>query len=351
MNTSTFESQINKRDSIKQYTLSLKDFSARTGGPLKVKVADICVRERLVPEDPIVVRQLVASFERDRQIVPVLVRQNDGQVELLDGLNRLRAAQLLNWDELVAYVMHNVSDDEAKAFEAISNRHRRQKLSALDRAMSDVTILEHVTQKVTQVAAPPGGKQPKEQFIAKTARELGVSPDQIARSRKIATIDLFVREQVRRYKLENNQSILLEIAKSGKDVVAQNGTLARLLSARKNSESGGKPEDQHVEQAQSPITDGASRDESFIAGAEPQRDLQAPSSASSSDASTNVQSDVHKKSEADDEMTAITLSLPTSMNAKMTLAQPDSRVQFICVCRQQDNATCLTFVVEEVCHL
>jgi hypothetical protein len=100
----------------------------------------------------------------------------------------------------------------------------------LDRALSDFAFVRYVALNVPQNAAPRGGRQPREKFYAKTARELGVSPDQIARSCQIAKIVPYVQNAVRNYKQEDNQSLLLEVAASGEDLSAQLPTLTRLMN-------------------------------------------------------------------------------------------------------------------------
>ena len=151
-----------------------------------------------------------------RQTTPVLVRRNaNGGYTLVDGLNRLAALKELGETEVLATVLDLTSEEEAKACEATSNRHRRQGLSALDRALTDFAFVSYVASKVLQNAAPRGGRQPKEKYYAKTAKELGVSADQIARSCKIAKIVPQVQRAIRDYGQEDDRSLLLEVARWG----------------------------------------------------------------------------------------------------------------------------------------
>jgi hypothetical protein len=220
---------LSKHQAVKRHVLGLKEMS-RTGTSTELPIAEIAISERLIPEDPRVVAQLVVSIQQTRQLTPILVRRSSaGSHTLIDGLNRIAALKCLGEMEVLATVLNVTSDEEAKACEAISNSHRRQKLSALDRALTDVAFLQYVEGKVSQDATPRGGKQPKEKFHAKTARELGVSPDQIARSCKIAKIVPYVQNAVRKCKQEDNQRLLLEVAASGEDVSAQFHTLTRLM--------------------------------------------------------------------------------------------------------------------------
>lgn len=230
---------LTKLEAVKRHVLGLKEI-ARVGTATKLQIAEIVIADRLIPEDCGVVAQLVISMQKTRQLTPVLVRRTSaGRYILVDGLNRIAALKQLGESEVLASVLDVTSEEEAKACEAISNSHRRQKLTALDRALTDVAYLQYLEKKVSQVAAPRGGRQPREKFQAKTARELGVSPDQIARSCKIAKIQPYVQQALRRRGLEDNQRLLLQVAASGDDVLAQVHTLARLMPAS------GKPEVDH----------------------------------------------------------------------------------------------------------
>jgi ParB-like chromosome segregation protein Spo0J len=219
---------LTKHQAIRRHVLGLKEMS-RADTSTKLSIAAIAIGERLIPEDPRVVAQLVISIRQTRQVTPILVRRSSVGYALIDGLNRIVALKQLDEIEVFACVL-NLSDEEAKACEAISNSHRRHKLTALDRALTDFAFLQYIEKKVSQLATPSGGRQPKEKCHAKTARELGVSPDQIRRSRKIAKIAPYVQNAIRKNKLEDNQSVLLEIAASGDDAASQADTLSRIMN-------------------------------------------------------------------------------------------------------------------------
>jgi hypothetical protein len=221
---------LTKHEAIKRHVLGL-NHKPQLGPTTKLPIAEIIVGERTIPEDAKVVAQLKISFREVRQTTPIVVRRNsDRGYSLVDGLNRLAALKELGETEVLATLLDVSTEEEAKACEAISNRHRRQGLTALDRALSDVAYVHYVAHKVPQDAAPPGGRQPRERFYAKTARELGVSPDQIARSCKIAKIVPQIQRAIRDFGQEDNQTLLLEVAKSGDDYSAQLFTLTRLMN-------------------------------------------------------------------------------------------------------------------------
>ncbi|MCK1364069.1 ParB N-terminal domain-containing protein [Bradyrhizobium sp. 62] len=227
---------ISRKDDIKRRLFSLKQ---RTAPSMTVPMARIEIGSRIIPADPVVVALIKGSIlQTGRLLTPLLVRQMDAKYVLIDGMNRYLALQQLGRSQTEAYVVGPADDDEAKAYEAIANCHRRPKLSALDRALNDAAYVKYVQQKVPQVAGPRGGRQPKEQFQKKTADELGVKPDQIRRSLKIAKISPYVQDLVRKYGLEGNQSVLLQIAASGDQEARQVSTLARHLKEITKGPSG-----------------------------------------------------------------------------------------------------------------
>ena len=74
--------------------------------------------------------------------------------------------------------------------------------------------------------APPGGLQPKEKGINKTARALGLTKEEVRRSAAIAAISPKVRTRIRELNLDNHQKLLLELAK-------QSGAITQLQSIEK----------------------------------------------------------------------------------------------------------------------
>lgn len=221
---------VSRKDDIKRRVFSSNKTSGQSAPAKTVAMADIEVGSRIIPVDPMVVALIKGSILRTgRLLTPIIVRQIGAKYRLIDGVNRYMAFEHLGRSQIEVYVVEPVDDDEAKAYEAIANCHRRPKLSALDRALNDAAYVKYVKQKVPQDAGPRGGHQPKEQFQKKTADELGVKPDQIRRSLQIAKITPYVQDQIRKHGLEGNQSVLLQIAASGDHEVPQVATLARLL--------------------------------------------------------------------------------------------------------------------------
>jgi len=233
---------LTKQEAVKRHVLALRQMPG-AGTSIKLPIGMVTIGARIIPEDSQMVTQLATSIRRTRQVTPILVRRISVGYGLIDGLNRISALKRLGETEVLATVLDVTSDDEATACEAISNSHRRQKLTALDRALTDFAAVKYVEKMVSQVAIPSGGKQPKEKYHAKTARELGVSPDQIARSCKIAKIFPYVQRAIRQHDLEDNQRALLEIAGAGDDVQAQTHMLVRILNRIETSKAASKLEE------------------------------------------------------------------------------------------------------------
>ena len=158
------------------------------------------------------VRFLATSMREIGQQTPITVRMVKKKVVLVAGLHRLAAAKLLGWDTIrCSYMVGDKID--ARMWEISENLHRAD-LRVLDRAESieewRTLILEKA--KGGQVL-PPGGRQPKDAGIKKTAKELGLTREEIRRSKTIAGISPKAKEAARKYKLDNSQRALLEIAR------------------------------------------------------------------------------------------------------------------------------------------
>lgn len=131
------------------------------------------------------------------------------------GRDRFEAAKMLGWDEIDAFVAE-CSEDDAKAqrmIEITENLHRAE-LTAGERARLIAEWTELTGEKVRQVDAPAaGGKQPREQGIRKTARELGLSEPDVRRCMKIASLSPEAQAVAVEEGLDNNRSALLDAAK------------------------------------------------------------------------------------------------------------------------------------------
>lgn len=181
----------------------------------ELAINKIDIGQPLTPTNPSDVEMLRESFYRSKQHTPVLLRLHaDDRLTLLDGWGRI-AALLLNGESVVlARILRNISDQDARLHQLISNQ--RKVLPALDRAIQDFEFLEMTREKVSQVAAPlPGGAQPADKCHAKAAKEMGVTKARIARAEQIACILPPVQARIRELGLQHKQSALLAIAKAG----------------------------------------------------------------------------------------------------------------------------------------
>lgn len=131
---------------------------------------------------------------------------------LVSGFYRLAAAKLLGWKTIRSFYMVGNKID-ARLWQISENFHRVD-LTVLERAelTEEWRMLIRERVKVGQVA-PPGGHQPEDAGINKTAKELGLTKEEVRRSKAIAKISPKAKEAAIAGKVHNNQLALLQIAK------------------------------------------------------------------------------------------------------------------------------------------
>lgn len=157
------------------------------------------------------VRIIADSMSKIGLKTPITVRKCKTGFRLVTGLHRLEAAKLLGWEKIDAIRLGG-SKRDADLWEDSENLHRAE-LTALERAVRIEAWRKETRKKVAQVAQP-GGKQPKDAGIAKTAKNCGYSRDEVSRSKKIATIHPKVRAKIEKSGIADNQAALLAIAKA-----------------------------------------------------------------------------------------------------------------------------------------
>jgi ParB family chromosome partitioning protein len=170
----------------------------------ELHVSEIKVGRRLRAADPDWVTAIAESFRERGQRTPIEVRPEAGGFTLVAGLHRLRAAQALGWETILASVFQG-SDLEARLVEIDENLMRRE-LSELDRA---VFLAERraVWQQIHPHTAKPGRRirdksvsnsdaPLEERFSVATARKLGLSARTIDRAIARADIAADVRAQL-----------------------------------------------------------------------------------------------------------------------------------------------------------
>ena len=143
--------------------------------------------------------------------MPITVRKGKTGLILVAGLHRLEAAKLLGWKKIKTVQMSG-GKTNARIWEDSENLHRAE-LTVLERADRIERWRKKTWKRASQVAGP-GGRQPKDAGITKTAQKLGFSVDEVSRAKKISRISPKVKAKARKEDLADNQSALLAIAKA-----------------------------------------------------------------------------------------------------------------------------------------
>lgn len=197
-----------------------KGRSAATEVLMDLLISEINVGHQLLALDLAAVAELKASISLGGDVAPPIIvrKRRNGTYELLDGHTRLAALKEIGSTTISAIVWLNLSSWEAKFRKNAGQRGRVR--TALDRALIDNDLFELMKEKVAQDATPRGGRQPEEQYIRKVAKKLNIPKDRLARSRKIAAIAIQAQRKLRELGLDDNQRLLLRIAKAG-DVAKQ----------------------------------------------------------------------------------------------------------------------------------
>ena len=159
--------------------------------------------------DGATVDALAASMEKIGLKTPITIRSNDDTMAILvAGAHRLEAAKRLGWDKIDCFVL-NCTEDEAEMWEISENLHRAE-LTVLQRS-EQIARWAGLAEKVYQVGTP-GGRQPKEGGVRKAARELNITPNDVSRSKKVASLTEKAKEAARQRGLDDNQSALIAAA-------------------------------------------------------------------------------------------------------------------------------------------
>ena len=187
----------------------------------RIPVDSVRVRDRLRALAPEKVDGLVASLGEVGLRTPIHVRVLDRLEEggrvfegvpiLVAGRHRLEAARRLGWEEIDAYVLDG-DERDARLWEIAENLHRAE-LTVQERADHIAEWVRLTGEKVRQVDAPMGGKQPREAGQRAASRELGVPEAEVRRAVKIAGIEPEAKAAAAADpKLADNQAALLRVA-------------------------------------------------------------------------------------------------------------------------------------------
>lgn len=150
---------------------------------------------------------------------PPTVREvEEGVYTLVAGNHRLEAAKRLGWKKTRCFVIESKAD--ARLWTIAENLHRAE-LRPSEEAES-LKEWERLLRKRTKAVqdAQPGGRQPHDRGITKTAKALGMSRENVRRLRTIGNISKKARAAAEEAGLSLNKEALIKIGK-GKTPKAQ----------------------------------------------------------------------------------------------------------------------------------
>jgi hypothetical protein len=155
---------------------------------------------------------LIESFREAGQTSAILVARDEHDIfVVISGNHRVAAAKALGWNEIDAVVLD--CDERSQELIAIADDLHRRHHSALERSEKQNRWIELLRPEVMQIARPSGGRQPKDKGLGKVARVLGVPKEQTMRAARIASISNEAKDKARELGFEDNQSVLLRVAK------------------------------------------------------------------------------------------------------------------------------------------
>ena len=178
---------------------------------LEIKAIQVVAKHRR-PLNEAKVQAIAASMNQIGLQTPITVQAFKRKVTLVAGWHRLEAAKRLSWDSIPCVVL--TGELETRFWQIAENFYRAE-LTALGRAEGTEelrTLIKKMPLGEGRLA-PPGGRQPNDLGIKKTARALGLTREEIRRSKTIAEISPAAKAKVRKLGLDDNQRALLEIAK------------------------------------------------------------------------------------------------------------------------------------------
>jgi ParB family chromosome partitioning protein len=113
----------------------------------KINVGNYKIRDS-IDEDH--VKEIAASFEKDGQWDPIIIRTSEdrGTYDLVAGEHRLCAAKTLRWSEIEATVRDDIDDSEADFLALKTNMYRKEMLSTEEgKAIKTYMERHNMTQK------------------------------------------------------------------------------------------------------------------------------------------------------------------------------------------------------------
>ena len=178
---------------------------------LAIKEIEVVAKRRR-PLNEAKVQAIAASMSQIGLQTPITVQTFKRKVRLVAGWHRLEAAKRLSWDHIPCLTLTGELETH---FWQVAENYYRAELTALERAEGTEelrTLIKKMPLGEGRLA-PPGGCQPNDLGIKKTARALGLTREEIRRSKTIAEISPAAKAKVRKLGLDDNQRALLELAK------------------------------------------------------------------------------------------------------------------------------------------
>ena len=205
------QSQSRKSKKVPAVAKSSDDKSTTTLKIVKFRVADVQVVGEHRPLVQKKVQSIAKSMKAIGQKTPITVHMSKKGPGLDAGHHRLAAAKSLGWETIDCFV---TTDDMIgrKLWTIAENLHRAgltKQQRAEQVAKWDKLIKER--DKDAQVKHP-GGRQPHDKGVSKTAKDLGISRDEVRRSKKIASISRKGKKAIKSAGLDNNQDAMVAIA-------------------------------------------------------------------------------------------------------------------------------------------
>lgn len=196
----------------------------------RIGIDDVIVMPGRRPLDENGVHALMQSLQNIGLQQPITVRYVDtlqhpteGEIVsayvLVSGGHRLEAAKRLNWPEVPCVVVRG-SDVDARLIEIAENLHRAE-LTTIERSEQVAEWIELTEEKAVSAQLEPklsargrDGEGRPESGIKAAARELAIDRNEAQRAVKIAGITDEAKEAARAAGLDDNQSVLLKIARA-----------------------------------------------------------------------------------------------------------------------------------------
>ncbi|SBW09274.1 putative ParB domain-containing protein nuclease [uncultured Alphaproteobacteria bacterium] len=187
-----------------------------------LKVAAISLGARLRPVNDDHARHIAESIQesgRLRNPIEVRVGRKPGTYQVVSGGHRFRGVEILQWDEVDAFV-YEMTDQEALIWE-IDENLRRYELTPLDRAVFLAERQRVYEELHPETKAGVAGAEAKHgrandivSFASDAAQKCGLTPRTIQRAVQIANgLTLATRQRVSGTPLATKQSELMALAK------------------------------------------------------------------------------------------------------------------------------------------